>query len=930
MKVTLAAVLLSLCSLWAKAQNTNSINGAVADTASFIKLYNSSVSVLNAKDSTLVKFTRAGANGAFTIGGLPKGKFILLVTYPKYTDYVENFSFDADGSTHDFGSINLFLKAKLLADIMIKGNVTAIKIKGDTTEYNAKAYSIQPNSKVEDLLKQLPGIQVDKDGKITAQGQTVSKVLVDGEEFFGDDPTLVTKNLRGDMVDKVQLYDKKSDQATFTGIDDGVKNKTINIKLKENAKNGYFGKLDGGSTADPYYQGQAMFNAFKAKQKASAYGTIGNTGKTGLGWEDANKYSSGSGGVEMVDGGFMISGGGDDLESFGGRYNGEGLPLARTGGVHYDSKWNNDKETINTNYKIGSLGVEGYKDILNQNSLGGTFITSNSNQQFDNYMFRHKLDAAYTIKLDTTSNLKITMDGTLKNSETKTHYNAESFRDDITKLNTNDRNLTNDSKQKTANFTAFYTKKLKKTGRTLSVNLAQNFNDNSTDGYLKSTTDIYNSGGSVSSTQTIDQYKVTDIVSSSTNTTITYTEPLSKLLSIVFNYSLGISNSSADRKSFNQSAPGKYDVLDNIYSNDFTLSQLSNQGGAIFNYKKDKTLVNFGTRATAVDFNQKDEYTGKKYDRSFLNWYPQASYQYKFSAQKSVRLAYNGNTTQPNLDQVQPVRVNNDPLNITLGNPDLKPSFRNNINLSYNTYKVLSSQSFYISGSYGFTMNPIVNNRTTNTNTGESTTQAVNLDKDSRNYSVYSYIDRKFKGINVGLNGSVNGNTSFNYVNGDLNELRSNSYSIGINFNKYVTKKYDFYGSIGPAYNTQESSLQKDRNNNGRSVNGYSGMNIYLPGKLQFNYELNYEWRAKTQSFNEDFSRVLMNTTLSKKFLKQENLKFSVSGNDIFNQNRGFSRNNSIGLLSQTSYNTIKRYFLFSLAWDFSKMGGAAPAAPKN
>src|SRR5690606_2451490 len=167
---------------------------------------------------------------------------------------------------------------------------------------NASSFKIEPNAKVEDLLRQLPGIQVDKDGKITAQGQTVNKVLVDGEEFFGDDPTLVTKNIRGDMVDKVQLYDKKSDQAEFTGIDDGEKTKTLNIKLKADKKNGYFGKVDVGGASDGYYQGQAMFNTFKGKKKFSAYGTIANTGKTGLSWRDNSKYGS-SNNIEVTDGG---------------------------------------------------------------------------------------------------------------------------------------------------------------------------------------------------------------------------------------------------------------------------------------------------------------------------------------------------------------------------------------------------------------------------------------------------------------------------------------------------------------------------------------------------------------------------------------------------------------------------------------------------
>ena len=238
-----------LCSVSAYAQSNYTVKGVVADTVDHVKLRNTSVSILNAKDSTLVRFTRAAEDGSFSITGLTKGKFILLMAYPDYADYVDHFTLDSASQTHNFGSVYMELKSRLLREVIIKAKPVAIKVKGDTTEFNAGAYTVQPNAKVEDLLKQLPGIQVDKDGKITAQGQTVSKVLVDGEEFFGDDPTLVTKNIRADMVDKVQLYDKKSDQATFTGIDDGQKTKTLNIKLKADKKNGMFGKTeDGGGT----------------------------------------------------------------------------------------------------------------------------------------------------------------------------------------------------------------------------------------------------------------------------------------------------------------------------------------------------------------------------------------------------------------------------------------------------------------------------------------------------------------------------------------------------------------------------------------------------------------------------------------------------------------------------------------------------------
>jgi hypothetical protein len=207
--------------------------------------------------------------------------FILFLLISCFTSRAQN-DFLIKGFVIDTASnIDMILKSQLLA-----AGKQPITIKGDTTEYDAASFKMQPNSKVEDLLKQLPGIKVDKDSKITAQGQTVNKVLMDGEEFFGDDPTLVTKNIRSDMVDKVQLYDKQSDQAAFTGVDDGQKTKTINIQLKEDSKKGYLGKLEGALGNDEFYQAQGMVNKFRGKEKMAAYGTIGNTGKVGLGWRD--------------------------------------------------------------------------------------------------------------------------------------------------------------------------------------------------------------------------------------------------------------------------------------------------------------------------------------------------------------------------------------------------------------------------------------------------------------------------------------------------------------------------------------------------------------------------------------------------------------------------------------------------------------------
>jgi len=911
------------------AQNTYSVKGVVADTAVKAKLLNTAVSVLNSKDSTLVTFTRAAKDGSFSIGNLHKGNFILLVTYPGYADYVEQFALDSVKTMHDFGQVNMILKSRLLQDVIIKGTRSAIKIKGDTTEFNAAAFTVQPNAKVEDLLKQLPGIQVDKDGKITAEGQEVKKVLVDGEEFFGDDPTLVTKNIRADMVDKVQLYDKKSDQAAFTGIDDGQKTKTINIKLKEDKKNGYFGKAEAGAGTDGYYEGQLLFNKFKAKQKFSLYATVGNNGKIGLGWQDNQKYGS-SDNMQFGDNGeiyIMGNSDGDGLDSFNGQYSGQGIPLARNGGMHYDGKWDSDKQAINANYKVGSLGVTGTNNTLSQNDNNEGIFNTNANQTQDNFMFRQKLDLTYKIKIDSTADLKLATDGTLRNAHAQSHYfttNTKGLVDTL--LNINDRNIDNHDDSKIFNASAFYTKKFQKKGRTISFLAAMNEKQTNSYGYLKSKTDFYNPHlpGVLDSTQYIDQYKTAAIKSSEFKTNLTYTEPLSKNLSVVLNYGFGLNTGTSDLASFNPASPGVYTQKVDSLSNNYKLNELSNQTGAIFNLKGKKLTFNFGTKVSDVNFDQTNEVNGQQLKRNFVDWFPQANVVYRMGQQQSLNLYYNGSTVQPTISQIQPIVVNTDPLNITLGNPNLTPSFNNRLSVFYNSYKIITGQSVFFYGNYSATTNPIVSNLVTDS-TGKTINQYINLgNKKQSDYEFNIDLDKKVEKLdmNFGLSLGFNGNDSFNLSNDEINLTKSITYTTQFHFSKYVEKKYDFRVGFGPNYTFGGSSLQPQINNNGRGFDMEWNANVYLPGKFQVGTDGNYQWRGKTETFNTDFNRTLLNASVAKTFLKQDNLKLALTVNDLLNQNVGFTRSSSANFITQNTYSTIRRYFMFSIIYDFNKMGG--------
>ena len=902
------------------AQNTYSIRGSAVDTAEKRMLHNTTIMVLNAKDSTLRKFTRAKTDGSFSIDNLVAGKFILVMSYPGYAEYAENFELDDKNPQRNFGKLSLTLASRLLHDVIIKGEVRAIKIKGDTTEFNAKAYVIQPNDKVEDLIKQFPGIQVDKDGKITAQGQKVEKVLLDGEEFFGDDPTLVTKNIRADMVDKVQLYDKKSDQATFTGVDDDKAVKTLNIKLKDGKKAGYFGKAIAGLGTDKYYSGQLMYNKFQNKEKISVYGIGSNNGTTGLNWDDAQKYGDG-GNVTMMDGGGInISYGNDDLY-----YNGRGLPKATTGGVHYDNKWNADKYAVNGNYKIGALSIDGNQSTTTQNNLPDRVINSKSSRIDHKSTLRQKLDARIEIKLDTTANLKITASGSYRNNKSNSLSTDTSRRGDNSLLNLNNTNniITNDDHKFDAS--VFYTKKLKKKSRTLSMLIGGNTDNNQGTSNLKSNLQSFQDNGTPNLPQVTDQHKTSDNKSQVLNTTITYTEPIVKSLTLVLNYGFNIDHASSNQRAYSRDAGGDYNVLVDSLSNFFKLNQFAHQAGAIFNYNKGKTIINVGTKAADVSFNQINLYTGTELKRQFINWFPQASYIYKFSQQSAFRANYTGQTQQPTISQIQPVKDNTNPLYVTLGNPNLIPSFYNHFIMSYNSYKIIGGENLYINADYGFTTNPIVNNTSTDA-IGKTTSQYFNLSsKIQHSYYGYIYYGRKIAGFNIGINGNIGSRTTYNMVTNDingvsqLNTTKNNNYGTSLSFNRYVENKYNFYLSGGPTYNINQSSLQSMYNSNSAGFNAQYWAGVYFSHNWQLSSAADYTYTAKTAALPQ-FKRMLLNASISKAFFKEKSLKIIGTVNDILNQNQGYNRYANGGIITEERYTTIKRYFMLTVSYDFSKM----------
>lgn len=922
----LTALLLCIAVLSVKAYSQNiTVTGTVKDTSEKKAVKNAVVALLTVKDSILYKFTRSDAEGKFVIKNVKPGKYIFMTTHPYFADLLDDI--DIKDEPTQLGTVSLTSKSKLMQEVIVKSG-SPIKIKGDTTIYTADSFKVSANADVEELLKKLPGIQVDKNGTIKAMGETVEKILVDGEEFFGDDPGMAVKNLRADAVKEVQVFDKKSDQAEFTGIDDGKTQKTINLKLKDDKKKGYFGKIDaaGGpqSTIDDRYNTNTMLSSFKGKRKISGFVLNGNTGQDGLNWRDSEKFGSDNDNMSMSmddDGGMMVMmwrGGGGDDEPYINTDN--GFIKNTNAGIQYSNKWN-DKQTLNlspkynsqiyTNSKIGFTQMQIADSAINTNEA----TTTNANRR------NFKTSASYEIKLDSNSTLKLTAKANFYHSESEELTNASTSGDK--NILSNQRNT---SIQATSDKQAFYSSllykhKFKKARRTLSLNTDWNSLVTNGDNYLKQhINDYYNS-----TVKDINQLRQTDKTTQNISARVVYTEPLSKKYSLELSHEVSFNHGNNNQLTYSYSPfTGKYDALVDTLSNDFKQSIIVNKPSMRVSYGGKKIKFSFGSGFGFTHFDLVDRTFNKDYLRDYTNFFPAASFTYSYKSNHSLRLTYNGNTSQPTINQLQPLRNNNDDFNQYIGNPALKPSFSNNINVSHNGYNFLKDIWMYQSFNIRSTNNSITNGRTIFPG-GKTISQPINTDG---NISVSFWSGAGFKlkklDLRMNLNPNVNYSKFADVINGKTSFSNTLNTGLQVDLSKSKDKKYDISLSNEFSYNrntTSQNTKVKKFNTNNIRFNG----TVYYDKVWSLSTDFNFFIRQKTEDFQTNLTNSLWNARLQRTF-KKDVFTAYVMIRDILNQNIGIERNFYGNTLSEERNDRLKRYFMIGFAWNFKNKTAAAPA----
>ena len=903
---------ISILFLSATAQK-NEVSGMVKDTLTKGSVKNAVVMLVSPKDSVITAFTRVKDDGSYSFKNVVPGKYIFSVTHPNFGDFVDEI--EIKNGNEILALVAMTPKSKLLEAVIVKSG-NPIRIKGDTTIYTADSFKVSANANVEELLKKMPGIQVDKNGQIKAMGQNVEKILVDGEEFFGDDPGMAVKNLRADAVKEVQVFDKKSEQSEFTGIDDGKTQKTINLKLKEDKKKGYFGKIDvaGGLKKDieDRYNDNILLSSFKGKRKITGFLLNGNTGQDGLSWQDEDKFGGSNADLtfdEESGNTYFSNSRTSDGEPYIDAQN--GFITNVNAGVQYSNKWN-DKHNLNFAPRFNSQRYNNNQQTFTQTQIGDSVLNENTNG-FSNINRRNvKLKGIYDVKLDSSNTLKITANSNFYNTESNDLRRGITTGKTGTFKNGTNRLLSTKSNKEAYSGIAVFKHKFKKTRRTLSVTADWNFLENQGKTFLKS--DTLNSF--LVALPNLNQMRDFEKATTNISTKVVYTEPLSKNYSLELGYQVSLNNGTNGQSTFEYSnTSAKFDTKVDTLSNRFKQNITQNIPSAKINYNYKKLKVNVGSGVSFINFNLQDLSIGKSYNRNFTNFFPSANMTYTYKPSHNVSVRYSGSTRQPTIDQLQPLRNNNDQFNQFLGNPNLKPSFTNNFNLSQNGYNFIKDIFFYQGLNINLVQNSITNNRTIDKTNGKTTTQPINTDGNI-SFNYYGGGGLKLKKIDtrIGLNTNLGYNKFADFINNQKSFAQNTNAGLSFDISKSKDKKYEVSTSYNPRYNVQKTS----QNNNKIS---YFTHEVRLDATVFYkkvwsinsNYDLNI--RDKTAQI-PGITNNLWNARLQRTFKKDE-FTFYVLVRDILNQNIGVDRNFFSNTFTETRNDRLQRYWMLGFTWNF-------------
>ncbi|MFY0593705.1 outer membrane beta-barrel protein [Roseivirga sp.] len=911
------------------------VKGNVLDSAQNKPLKFATVVFIDLSDSTAKAYSTNDLGG-FRISSVENGRYQLSISYVGFKKYAKNFEIK-DGSLN-LGNIQLGLDAKNLQEVTVEGLTERIRQNGDTTEMNAAAYKVNPDATAEDLVEKMPGV-VFSNGQVQAQGENVARVLVDGREFFGDDPNAALKNLPAEMIEKIQIYDQASDQAQFTGFEDGETSKTMNIITKVSMRNGEFGKVYAGAGTDETYNIGGSINLFRPKARTTILAQTNNINIQNFSTSDLLGITSGGG--RRGGGGRGGRGGGGGGAGGGGGFanggNASNFQVGQQGGI-------NETRAFGINYS--------YEDAK-RIKFSGSYFFNQSDNSSDESIFRqftlpenegqtyaensfspsrntnHRFNGQLEYKIDDKNSIIMRPRFTFQdNSGSALVTGSTSLGEELL----NQVNTENTSALEAFSFSnnILFRHAFAKRGRTFSINLNTGLNNNNGESFLLSDTDFFVGTGR---SNDLNQFSDSNTDGFNMRVNATYTEPLADRNSILFTYAYSYQFNDTDTETFdfNEGNDGFTDLnipLSNTFENDY----YTHRGTVGYNLRGEKgTLTVRGTLQHAILDNDQTFPFEDNVDREFNNFVPNVNYRYRVGRGSSFSFNYRASTNAPSVNQLQSVIDNTDPLNISSGNPELDQRYQHSATIRYNKVNAETSHSFFTLLSSTFSDNYIGNSTTIasrantvvdgiNLQPGATFSKPVNLTGYWNVRSFISYgMPLGFIKSNLNFTGSLSYTQTPELINDELNNAQTPAVGVGIVLSSNISEKVDFTISSNSTFSTVSNTLQTTADTDFFSQATRLRLNWIFGPSFVFRSTIAHTANSGlSDGFNQNF--ILWNMEAGKKLLKDKaELKLTIF--DLLKQNQNIRRSITGSYIEDNQTQILTQYFMLSFVYNIRSFG---------
>jgi len=873
------------------------VYGRLKDTILNRNCGNATLSVLK-KDSTLLGIARSDVGGYFAFaGGIPAGNYIIQVRQSEHDIYSKPLLVP-DCAQYDLGLLFLSPRSDTLTAVTISGQSLRPKLKGDTLEYSTENIRLQPNAAVEELLRRLPGLEIAPDGTITYNGEKIQHLLVDGEDIFGSSPTLVTRNFDGSQVARVQILERRSNQAQFTGVDDGVRTKTLNLVLKESARNSYFGKVEAGGGDNGDYNLNAIGSLFTGKQQITILGLASNVGVMGV----SNSSGGSSAGISV---------GNPEADALGASA-GTGIPQLTAGGLHYANTWNGLVDHLSGNYQYGHLFTQPVTTTHTVQTLSDSVYIQDQVSRSTNIQNQHLGNMAFDYKLNASSSLRFSFNGSSTAGRNQFAASESSSFNGVP-VNGTERTIQSQVDNHGLNGEiGWRISAAAKPARVFSIVAGMSKSDNVNTGYLYSNNRFFQPNGILQSSDTTDERKQISDHSASYTFNLAYTQPVWKDAILAANYRV-IFTADKPLVATYSLGNGKYNVYIDSLSSQFEDRTLRTQSTLNLQGKIKQLTYVVGSDWITYGFQQKDilhDSTGRyRYD----NLASHVMLTFMFDPHLGLQLGYSSLTQAPSLSQLEPVINNNDPLHISIGNPELKPGFIQNIGFNI---RRISTWMLNLGFNIAILDNSI-SSKTSTDSLGRQITQPVNVDG-GRFVQGNFAANRKILGVDFGFRASTSFTRTMNYVNSDLTGNNTYSNGAGISLGKYVIDEYSIRVSTNFAYLDQTSSINPATPLRYWTQQHSGSLSFFFVRQYEINSTFSYTWQEKTSTFPGNTSVLLWNNYISRNFL-HDKLVLKAAINNLLNANAGISRMNTGNITTESSSNILGRYWMFSAIYHFDR-----------